>query len=95
MNTEQNWITTPVTADILCGSLDVEPTTHGMLPHRLPARARRQIPDDQLAVAEAHPTAVWPALTAARGGVELVNLGFGGGVLLDAFTARAMRDTPA
>jgi hypothetical protein len=33
---------------------------------------------------------------AARlGGVELVNLGFGGGALLDPFTARAMRDTPA
>ncbi|GAA4136557.1 GDSL-type esterase/lipase family protein [Actinomadura keratinilytica] len=43
----------------------------------------------------AHPTAIWPALAAARGGVELVNLGFGGGALLDPFTARAMRDTPA
>ncbi|MFF5422647.1 GDSL-type esterase/lipase family protein, partial [Streptomyces misionensis] len=41
------------------------------------------------------PTAVWPALAAARGGVELINLGFGGGALLDPFTARAMRDTPA
>ncbi|MFE7813707.1 GDSL-type esterase/lipase family protein [Streptomyces sp. NPDC057433] len=231
MSTEHDWIITPVTADILRGFLDVEPTAHGLLPHRLPARARRQIPDDQLAVAEAqpsgvrlafrtrattieldtlptkrvyrgfpapadgvydllvegrlaaqatvtggnvrtvvdmvtqaaelregpagtarfadlpardkdveiwlphteitelialrtdapvepapdrgrrvwlhhgssishgsnasHPTAVWPALAAARGGVELVNLGFSGSALLDPFTARAMRDAPA
>ncbi|MEU3186001.1 GDSL-type esterase/lipase family protein [Streptomyces sp. NPDC006923] len=231
MTTEHTWITTPVTADFLRGHLEVEPTEHGLLPHRLPARARLQIPDDQLATAEAqpsgvrlafrtrataieldtlptkrvyqgfpppadgvydllvdgrlaaqatvaggnvrtivdmvtqaaelsegpagtarftdlpsgdkdveiwlphteitelialrtdapvepapdsgrrvwlhhgssishgsnaaHPTAIWPALAAARGGVELVNLGFSGSALLDPFTARAMRDTPA
>ncbi|WP_433213421.1 GDSL-type esterase/lipase family protein [Microtetraspora malaysiensis] len=230
MNAEHDWITTPVTADLLRGFLDLERTAHGLLPHRLPARARRQIPDDQLAMAEAqpsgvrlafrtrataieldtlptkrayrglpapadgvydllvdgrlaaqatvaggnvrmidmaaqsvelregpagtarftdlpagdkdveiwlphteitelialrtdapvepapdsgrrvwlhhgssishgsntaHPTAIWPALAAAQGGVELVNLGFGGSALLDPFTARAMRDTPA
>ncbi|MFD5321598.1 GDSL-type esterase/lipase family protein [Streptomyces sp. NPDC127098] len=43
----------------------------------------------------ASPTTTWPAIAAARGGVELVNLGFGGGALLDPFTARAIRDTPA
>ncbi|WP_326615414.1 GDSL-type esterase/lipase family protein (plasmid) [Streptomyces scopuliridis] len=231
MNTEHDWITTRVTANMVRGFLDLEPTAHGLLPHRLPARARRQIPDDQLAVAEAqpsgvrlvfrtratvieldtlptkrvyqgfpapadgvydllvdgalatqatvpggnvrtvtdmvtqtselregpagtarftglpardkdveiwlphteitelialrtdapvdtapdngrrvwlhhgssishgsnaaHPSATWPALTATRSGVELVNLGFGGSALLDPFTARAMRDTPA
>jgi hypothetical protein len=41
------------------------------------------------------PSSTWPALAASIGGVELVNLGFGGGALLDPFTARAMRDTPA
>ncbi|MGW3087258.1 GDSL-type esterase/lipase family protein [Streptomyces sp. NPDC001108] len=231
MNTEPDWITTPVTENLLRGHLDLEATAHGLLPHRLPARARRQIPDQQLAEAEAQPsgvrlvfrtratavaldtlptkrayrglpprpdgvydlvvdgapaaratvsggnvrtvtdlvaqtseltegpvgtalftglpahdkdieiwlphtettelvalrtdapvepapdrgrrvwlhhgssishgsnatrpTGIWPALAAARGGVELVNLGFGGGALLDPFTARAMRDTPA
>ncbi|MEV4035779.1 GDSL-type esterase/lipase family protein [Streptomyces umbrinus] len=231
MNTEHDWINTPVTADMLRGFLDLEQTPHGLLPHRLPARARRQMPDDRLAVAEAqpsgvrlvfrtratvveldtlptrrvyrgfpapadgvydllvdgrlaaqatvaggnvrtivdmvtqsaeltegpagtarfaelpagdkdieiwlphtevtelialrtdapvepapdsgrkvwlhhgssishgsnaaHPTAIWPALAASRGGVELVNLGFGGSALLDPFTARAMRDAPA
>ena len=43
----------------------------------------------------ASPTTTWPALAAARGGVELVNLGFGGSALLDPFIARTMRDTPA
>uniref|UniRef100_A0AAU3H367 Lipase n=1 Tax=Streptomyces sp. NBC_01401 TaxID=2903854 RepID=A0AAU3H367_9ACTN len=43
----------------------------------------------------ASPTTTWPARAAALGGVELINLGFGGGALLDPFTARALRDTPA
>ncbi|KRF18323.1 GDSL-type esterase/lipase family protein [Nocardioides sp. Soil796] len=42
-----------------------------------------------------NPTGTWPAIAARRAGVELVNLGFGGGAVLDPFTARAMRDTPA
>ncbi|MFD5625842.1 GDSL-type esterase/lipase family protein [Streptomyces sp. NPDC127072] len=231
MNTQHDWITTPVTAGLLRGFLDLEPTAHGLLPHRLPLRARQQFPDGQLALTEtqpsgvrlafrtratvieldtlptkrvyqgfpapadgvydllvdgrltaqatvsggnvrtitdlvtqaselregpagtarfsdlptgdkdveiwlphmeitelialrtdapvepapdngrkvwlhhgssishgsnaAHPTAIWPALAAALGGVELVNLGFGGSALLDPFTARAMRDAPA
>ncbi|MEU3670013.1 GDSL-type esterase/lipase family protein [Streptomyces virginiae] len=41
------------------------------------------------------PTGTWPALAAAGAGVELVNLGFSGNALLDPFTARTMRDTPA
>ena len=220
----------PITADLLRGAVDLERTTHGVRPHRLPARARQQIPDDQLAMAEAQPSGVrlvfrtrataieldvlptkiaylgapprpdgvydllvdgrlagrgsvtggnvrtidmatgsadtrpgpvgtlrftdlsaeakdveiwlphneitelvalrtdapveavpqpggkvwlhhgssishgsdaespsttWPALAASRGGVELINLGFGGSALLDPFTARAMRDIPA
>ncbi len=225
-----DWFTTPITADVVRGALDLERTEHGVLPHRLPEWARRQIPDDQLAMAEAQPagvrlvfrtrataieldvlptkmaylgapprpdgfydlivegrlagrttapqgnvrtmdmrtgsavtrpgpvgtllftdlaagvknveiwlphneitelvalrtdaptealpdrgrkvwlhhgssishgsnaespTTTWPALAATQGGVELVNLGFGGSALLDPFTARAMRDTPA
>jgi hypothetical protein len=225
-----DWITTPVTAGLLRGALDLERTEHGVLPHRLPAWAREQIPDGQLAMAEAQPSGVrlafrtrataveldvlptkmayqgapprpdgvydllvdgrlagrasatggnvrtvdmatgsavtrpgpvgtlrftdlptdlkdveiwlphneitelvalrtdapaeavpergrkvwlhhgssishgsdagsptttWPALAASLGGVELINLGFGGSALLDPFTARAMRDTPA
>ena len=43
----------------------------------------------------ASPTTTWPAVAARAAGVELVNLGFGGSALLDPFTARAIRDTPA
>ena len=41
------------------------------------------------------PTTTWPALAAAAAGVELLNLGLGGSALLDPFTARVLRDTPA
>ncbi|GAB2869964.1 SGNH/GDSL hydrolase family protein [Streptomyces deserti] len=230
MHTTPSWITTPLTADLLRGALDLERTEHGVLPHRLPARARAQCADAQLAMAEsqpsgvrlvfrtrataveletlptkrvyvgapprpdglydllvdgrlagqasvtgghtvtidmttgtaehrsgrpgtlrftdlpdrakdveiwlphnettelvalrtdapvepvpdrgrrvwlhhgssishgsdaASPTAIWPALAASLGGVELINLGLGGSALLDPFTARAIRDTPA
>ncbi|MFE7311868.1 GDSL-type esterase/lipase family protein [Streptomyces sp. NPDC057555] len=230
MSTEHTWITTPLTMDLLRGAHDLERTAHGILPHRLPARARAQCADGQLTMAESQPTGVrlvfrtratvveletlptkrvyvgvpprpdgvydllvdgrlagqgsvaggntltidmakgtaeqqpgptgtlrftdladevkdveiwlphnettelvalrtdapvepapdrgrkvwlhhgssishgsdaasptttWPALAAALGGVELINLGLGGGALLDPFTARAMRDTPA
>ncbi len=43
----------------------------------------------------ASPTATWPAVAAALGNVELINLGLSGNALLDPFTARAVRDTPA
>jgi hypothetical protein len=41
------------------------------------------------------PSTTWPALAARQAGVELVNLGLAGSALLDPFTARTMRDTPA
>lgn len=41
------------------------------------------------------PSTTWTALAALSAGVELVNLGFSGNALLDPFTARALRDTPA
>ncbi|MEI5007300.1 SGNH/GDSL hydrolase family protein [Streptomyces sp. PmtA] len=229
-STEQDWISTPLTADLVRGALELERTARGVLPHRLPARARAQCADAQLAMAEsqpsgvrlvfrtrataveldtlptkrayvgapprpdgvydlvvdgrlagqgsvsggdtltidmttgtaenrpgpvgtlrftgmpagtktveiwlphnettelvalrtdalvepapaegrkvwlhhgssishgsdaASPTTTWPALAAALGGVELINLGLGGGALLDPFTARVLRDTPA
>ncbi|MFI7366945.1 GDSL-type esterase/lipase family protein [Streptomyces sp. NPDC050149] len=43
----------------------------------------------------ASPTSTWPARAASLGGVDLINLGLGGSALLDPFTARTMRDTPA
>ena len=53
-----DWVTTPVGADLVRGALDLERTASGLLPHRLPARAREQIPDAQLALAEAQPAGV-------------------------------------
>ncbi|GAA4964950.1 hypothetical protein GCM10023238_35740 [Streptomyces heliomycini] len=44
MSTEQNLITTPITADFLRGHLDVEETAQGLLPHRLPARRAARSP---------------------------------------------------
>jgi hypothetical protein len=41
------------------------------------------------------PTQIWPAVAARLGGVELRNLGFGGGALVDPFVARVIRDAPA
>ncbi|AKK27142.1 SGNH/GDSL hydrolase family protein [Mycobacterium sp. EPa45] len=42
-----------------------------------------------------HPTGTWPAVASTGAGVELINLGLGGGALLDPFIARTMRDIPA
>lgn len=53
-----NLITTPVDPGLLRGALDVERTAHGVLPHRLPARARAQFPDPYLAMVEAQPSGV-------------------------------------
>ncbi|GAA1803663.1 GDSL-type esterase/lipase family protein [Nesterenkonia flava] len=43
----------------------------------------------------AHPTGIWPAVAARAAGVHLQNLGFGGQAVLDPFTARTLRETPA
>ncbi len=45
--------------------------------------------------AAAGPSSTWPALAAAAGGVDLVNLGFAGSALLDPFVARTIRDAAA
>ncbi len=41
------------------------------------------------------PTGTWPALVAAQGDVELINLGFSGSALVQPFVARTIRDLPA
>src|SRR5262245_18756306 len=71
---ETDWITTPVTADLLRGALDVEHTEHGVLPHRLPARARAQCADGQLAMAEAQPSGVRLVFRTRATAVELDTL---------------------
>ncbi|SES48513.1 GDSL-like Lipase/Acylhydrolase family protein [Streptomyces sp. yr375] len=71
MPTEPDWTTTPITADLLRGALDLEHTERGVLPHRLPACARRQIPDGQLAMAESQPSGVRLVFRTAATAVEL------------------------
>ncbi|WP_326800107.1 GDSL-type esterase/lipase family protein [Streptomyces sp. NBC_01808] len=71
MHTESTWTTTPVTADLLRGAVDVEHTERGVLPHRLPALARRQIPDDQMAMAESQPSGVRLVFRTPATAVEL------------------------
>ncbi|MFH9397650.1 GDSL-type esterase/lipase family protein [Streptomyces sp. NPDC017413] len=71
MTSRHDWTTTPISTDILRGALDLERTGRGMLPHRLPARARRQIPDGQLAMAESQPSGVRLAFRTRATAVEL------------------------
>src|SRR6478752_9351931 len=65
------WVTTPITADLVRGAIELEQTAQGLLPHRLPAWARRQIPDDQLAMAEAQPSGVRLVFRTTATAVEL------------------------
>ncbi|WP_406444033.1 GDSL-type esterase/lipase family protein [Streptomyces sp. NBC_00631] len=74
MNTDPRWITTPITADLLRGALDLEHTEHGVLPHRLPARARAQCDDPQLAMVESQPSGVRLVFRTRATAVELDTL---------------------
>ncbi|MFE9399618.1 GDSL-type esterase/lipase family protein [Streptomyces flavidovirens] len=74
MDTTHHWITTPITAELLRGALDLERTAHGVLPHRLPARARAQCADGQLAMAEAQPSGVRLVFRTRATAVELDTL---------------------
>ncbi len=69
-----HWSTTPVTADLLRGALELERTERGMLPHRLPAWARAQCSDAQLAMAESQPSGVRLAFRTRARAIELDTL---------------------
>ncbi|KXK62450.1 lipase [Micromonospora rosaria] len=68
------WITTPITTDLVRGALDLQRTARGVLPHRLPAWARAQNTDGQLAMVEAQPAGVRVALRTRATAVELDTL---------------------
>ncbi|MFI9722763.1 GDSL-type esterase/lipase family protein [Streptomyces sp. NPDC052396] len=65
------WITTPIERNLLRGALDLERSARGLLPHRLPAWARQQFPDQFLARAEAAPSGVRLAFRTRATAVEL------------------------
>ncbi|MEW2135735.1 GDSL-type esterase/lipase family protein [Streptomyces sp. NPDC005409] len=71
MSTPFHWITTPLTPDLIRGALDLEHTAHGVLPHRLPARARAQNTDGQLAMAQSQPSGVRVVLRTRATVIEL------------------------
>ena len=52
------WVSTPVTAALLHGWIELENTPNGIVPHRLPAWARKQCADPQLLMVEAQPSGV-------------------------------------
>lgn len=64
-------ITVPLTVDLFRGALELEATERGMLPHRLPAWARAQYTDGQLAMAESQPSGVRLAFRTSATAVEL------------------------
>ncbi|MDH2389293.1 SGNH/GDSL hydrolase family protein [Streptomyces sp. HNM0663] len=74
MNANHQWTTTPITADLLRGALELERTAHGVLPHRLPAWARAQCSDGWLAMAESQPSGVRLAFRTRATAVELDSL---------------------
>jgi hypothetical protein len=65
------WIATPITGDLVRGTLELEQTPHGLLPHRLPAWARRQWVEPQLAMAESQPSGVRLAFASSATAIEL------------------------
>ncbi|MGW7520203.1 GDSL-type esterase/lipase family protein [Streptomyces sp. NPDC054796] len=71
MHSEHDWITTPITADLLRGAIELERTERGVQPHRLPAWARAQCADGQLAMVETQPSGVRLVLRTRATAVEL------------------------
>ncbi|MBA5223862.1 MULTISPECIES: GDSL-type esterase/lipase family protein [Streptomyces] len=69
-----DWITTPLSPALVRGALELERTARGVLPHRLPARARAQFSDGQLAMAESQPSGVRLVLRTRATAIELDTL---------------------
>lgn len=69
--TEHSLIATPIDATLLRGFAELEHTACGLLPHRLPARARAQFPDSSLAQVETEPSGVRLVFRTAATRIEL------------------------
>lgn len=74
MHSQNSWIDTALTEDLLFGALELERTEHGILPHRLPARARAQCADGQVAMAQAQPSGVRLVFRTRATAIELDTL---------------------
>lgn len=65
-------ITTPFTTTIVEGISELEPTTRGVRPHRLPTWIRRQFPENQLLSMEVQPAGARLRLKTTATHIELV-----------------------
>ncbi|WP_344181979.1 SGNH/GDSL hydrolase family protein [Kribbella lupini] len=65
------WISTPITPELVRGAVELEQTPYGVLPHRLGALGRKQNVDGQLAMAEAQPSGVRLAFRSTATEIEL------------------------
>jgi len=65
---------TAITPDLIHGAVEIERTDAGVLPRRLPAWARKQYPDGQLAMAESQPSGVRLVFQTAANTLELLTL---------------------
>lgn len=69
-----DWIVTPIAPGLLRGAVELEPTGRGLLPHRLPAWARAQCADPQLAMVEAQPSGIRLVFRSRATAIELDTL---------------------
>ena len=67
-------VSVAITPDLIHGAVEIERTEAGWLPHRLPAWARAQCADPQLAMAESQPSGVRLVFETAARALELVTL---------------------
>ena len=74
MNSQSSWITTAISEDIVRGALELERTERGVLTHRLPARARTQFADGQMAMAQSQPSGVRLVFRTSATAIELDTL---------------------
>jgi hypothetical protein len=70
-NHQHKWVTTPISRELMRGALEIEQTERGLMPHRLPARARAQCTDPQLAMAESQPSGVRLAFRTQATDIEI------------------------
>jgi len=66
-----NLTTTQIDSSLLRGFAELEQTEFGLLPHRLPAKARAQFSDPQLSMAETEPSGVRLVFTTTATTIEL------------------------
>ena len=65
-------IITPITTSIVEGISELEPTVHGVRPHRLPTWVRQQFPENQLLSMEVQPAGARLRFTTTATRIELV-----------------------